>query len=253
MKNFTNAIVRVPSNSCGNGLTTANLGRPNAEQTRAQFDRYINILSDLELTVTVLPANPAFPDGHFVEDTAVVTPEFAIITRPGASSREGEVVTVEPVLARYRRIERIRQGHMDGGDVLMVDKRFFVGLSNRTDQVGIREFTAIVEKYGYQVDVIEVMAGLHLKSIVNYVGCNTLLLDAASANHPAFADFDHIIVDKNEEYAGNTLWINDTLITPEGYPETFGKLKQLGLKIMTTPTSEFKKMDGGLTCLSLRF
>jgi len=94
---------------------------------------------------------------------------------------------------------------------------------------------------------------LHLKSIVNYVGCNTLLLDAASANHPAFADFDHIIVDKNEEYAGNTLWINDTLITPEGYPETFGKLKQLGLKIMTTPTSEFKKMDGGLTCLSLRF
>jgi dimethylargininase len=250
---YTNAILRVPADSCGTGLTTADLGAPDFQKTRAQFNDYVNLLSDLGLTVTILPADPAFPDGHFVEDTAVVTPEFAVITHPGAPSREGEIATIEPVLARDRRIERISDGRMDGGDVLMVNQRFFVGLSSRTDKAGIRAFAAIVEPFGYRVDVIEVSAGLHLKSIVNYVGRNTLLLDDAFASHPAFADFDHIIVGKEEEYAGNTLWINDTLITPAGYPATLTKLKQLDLNIVTTPTSEFKKMDGGLTCLSLRF
>jgi len=250
---FTNAILRVPANSCGNGLTTADLGAPDPQQTREQFNAYVNILSNLGLTVTILPANPEFPDGHFVEDTAVVAPEFAVITHPGAISREREIFTIEPVLARHRRIERIMHGRMDGGDVLMVDKRFFVGLSSRTDEAGIGEFTAIVKQFGYRVDAIEVGAGLHLKSIVNYVGRNTLLLDDAFASHPAFSDFEHIIVNQEEIYAGNTLWINDTLITPEGYPETFKQLKKLGLDIVTTPTSEFKKMDGGLTCLSLRF
>jgi dimethylargininase len=259
---YSNAILRMPADSCGNGLTTATLGAPDPQKTREQFNQYVQILSDLGLTVTVLPANAAFPDGHFVEDTAVVTPEFAIITHPGAISREGEVDTIAPVLARYRHLERLDaadtvgndvQARMDGGDVLMIDKRFFVGQSSRTNAAGIRAFTGIVEKYGYRVDVIEVSAGLHLKSIVNYVGRNTLLLDNAFASHPAFADFEHIIVNKEEEYAGNTLWINDTLITPAGYPDTFEKLTRLGLQIITTPTSELKKMDGGLTCLSLRF
>ncbi|HXA48569.1 MAG TPA: amidinotransferase [Burkholderiaceae bacterium] len=252
---YSNAILRVPAASCANGLTTADLGAPDPQQTRAQFNAYVNILSDLGLTVTVLPADPAFPDGHFVEDTAVVTSEFAIITHPGAVSREGEIATIEPVLARYRQIERIgadTSARMDGGDVLMVEKCFFVGRSARTNTEGIKEFAAIVEKYGYRVDVIDVSAGLHLKSIVNYVGCNTLLLDDAFASHPAFAEFDHLIVKAEEVYAGNTLWINDTLITPEGYPDTFEKLSRLGLNMITTPTSELKKMDGGLTCLSLR-
>jgi len=250
---FTNAIVRVPAATCADGLTTAGLGAPNPALTREQFTRYVNTLADLGLTVTVLPAIANFPDGHFVEDTAVVTPEFAVITHPGALSREGEVSTIEPVLARYRHIEHLQHGRMDGGDVLMVDKRFFVGLSSRTNQLGIREFAAIVERFGYRVDTIEVSDGLHLKSIVNYVGKNTLLLDAANTRHSAFADFEHIVVSKEEEYAGNTLWINDTLITPEGYPNTLAQLRKLGLNIITTPTSEIKKMDGGLTCLSLRF
>ena len=250
---YTNAIVRIPAATCGNGLTTAKLGAPDPQLTREQFDRYVHILSALGLTVTVLSAQPNFPDGHFVEDTAVVMPELAIITHPGAQSREGEVATIEPVLARYRRIERIQHGRMDGGDVLMVDKRLFVGISSRTNATGVQEFKAIVEPFGYQVHAIEVDDGLHLKSVVNYVGKNTLLLDAGSSGHPAFASFDHIIVSKQEEYAGNTLWINDTLITPEGYPATLRQLQQLGLAIIETPTSELKKMDGGLTCLSLRF
>jgi dimethylargininase len=145
------------------------------------------------------------------------------------------------------------QAHMDGGDVLMVGKRFFVGITSRTDEAGVGEFASFVEKFGYSVDAIEVSAGLHLKSIVNYVGRNTLLLNEEGSRHPAFAGFDHIILAKEEEYAGNTLWINDTLITPAGYANTLTSLQTLGLNIIQLDTSEFKKMDGGLTCLSLRF
>ncbi len=250
---FTHALLRVPAVTCAEGLTTASLGAPELYKTREQFNRYLAILSDLHLVTTVLPANPAFPDSHFVEDTAVVMPELAIITHPGAPARAGEIASIEPELARYRRIERIVQGRMDGGDVLMVERRFFIGLSNRTNAEGIREFRQIVEPLGYQVDAIEVGAGLHLKSLVNYVGKNTLLLDPASAGHPAFAGFAQIVVDPGEEYAGNTLWINDHLIVPEGYPKTLARLQTLGLDIIVTPTSEFRKMDGGLTCLSLRF
>ena len=105
----------------------------------------------------------------------------------------------------------------------------------------------------YEVTGIEVKDGLHLKSVVNYVGRNTVLLSAEAATHPAFAGYEHIIVNKEEEYAGNTLWINDTLITPLGYPDTLAKLQRLGMPIIELDTSEFRKMDGGLTCLSLRF
>jgi dimethylargininase len=251
---FTHAILRLPSASCGQGLTTASLGAPDPTKTRAQFNAYIDALLGLGLTVTVLPASPEFPDSHFVEDTAVVMPEIAIITHPGAPSRQGEVTTIAPVLSRHRPMARMSEAaHMDGGDVLMIGKQFFVGLSARTDAAGLREFAAIVEPHGYQVRAIEVKDGLHLKSVVNYAGRNTVLLSADAASHPAFADLDHIIVSKDEEYAGNTLWINDTLITPLGYPDTLAKLEKLGMPIIQLDTSEFRKMDGGLTCLSLRF
>jgi dimethylargininase len=251
---YSNAIARLPSNTCGQGLTTSNFGAPDAHRTRAQFDAYVNALLELGLTVTILPPLPSFPDSHFVEDTAVVGPEFAFITHPGAPSRQGETATITPILSCFRPIERMSaQAHMDGGDVLMVGKRFFVGLTSRTDEAGVSEFASFVEKFGYSVDAIEVSAGLHLKSIVNYVGRNTLLLNEEGSRHPAFAGFDHIILTKEEEYAGNTLWINDTLITPAGYANTLAKLQTLGLNIIQLDTSEFKKMDGGLTCLSLRF
>lgn len=251
---YTNAISRVPSDTCAQGLTTSSLGAPDAQKTRAQFDAYVSTLLGLGLTVTVLPALPAFPDSHFVEDTAVVGPEFAVLTHPGAPSRRGETATIAPVLSRYRAVTAMSaNAHMDGGDVLMVDKRFFVGLTSRTDEAGVREFAAVVEKFGYTVDAIEVSDGLHLKSIVNYVGRNTLILNEEGTRHPAFRGFNHIVLDKDEEYAGNTLWINDTLITPSGYPDTLAQLQGVGLPIIALDTSEIRKMDGGLTCLSLRF
>lgn len=251
---FTHAITRMPADSVAAGLTTADLGSPDPECSRAQFRTYVETLLMLGLFVNTLPPEAAFPDSHFVEDTAVVMPELAVITHPGAPSRRGEVETIAPVLSKFRPTIRLSQNaHMDGGDVLMIDKQFFVGLTSRTDEQGVREFAAAVEGFGYKVTAVEVSAGLHLKSIVNYVGRNTLLLSADGADNPAFKGYQHVVLDAEEEYAGNTLWINDTLITPKGYPKTLAKLEQIGLPMVQMDTSEFKKMDGGLTCLSLRF
>jgi dimethylargininase len=251
---FTHAITRVPADSVAAGLTTSNLGRPDPERSRAQFRAYVETLLGLGLFVSTLPPETEYPDSHFVEDTAVVMPELAVITHPGAPSRRGEVETIAPVLSKFRPTVRLSaNAHMDGGDVLMIDKQFFVGLSSRTDEQGVSEFASAVEGFGYQVTAVEVDAGLHLKSIVNYVGCNTLLLSADGARNPAFQGYRHVVLDRDEEYAGNTLWINDTLITPRGYPSTRAKLQAVGLPVVEIDTSEFKKMDGGLTCLSLRF
>ncbi len=251
---FTQAIARLPADSCASGQTTAQLGAPDIATTGQQFLAYVDTLLSLGLKVTVLPAAPAFPDAHFVEDTAVVMPELAVITHPGAPSRQGEVATIAPLFEGERPVVRMSQrGHLDGGDVLLVDRQFFVGLTSRTDEVGIAEFTAAVTPYGYRVTTIEVSAGLHLKSIVNYVGRNTLLLTADYQHHPAFSTFNSIVIPEAESYAGNTLWINDTLITPQGYPQTLAQIEKLGMPIVQLDTSEFKKMDGGLTCLSLRF
>ena len=174
--------------------------------------------------------------------------------RQPAGAEAAWALVIAPVLAGFRPLVRMSErGHMDGGDVLLVDKQFFIGLTARTDEQGIREFAAAVEPHGYQVAAIEVSAGLHLKSIVNYVGRNTLLLTEGYVNHPAFNGFNSIVIPEEEAYAGNTLWINDSLITPQGYPHTLGEISKLGMPIVQLDTSEFKKMDGGLTCLSLRF
>lgn len=252
---YGHAIARIPAITCAQGLTTSDLGAPDFARTLAQFDAYIHTLLSLGLTVTTLPDQSGFPDSHFVEDTAVIAPEFALITHPGAPSRRGEVHTIAPAIARHRVVMEFmsERAHMDGGDVLMVDKQFFVGLTSRTNEAGVTELAKLAENYGYTVHAIEVSEGLHLKSIVNYVGKNTLILNEEGINHPAFKDFNHIVLAKEEEYAGNTLWINDNLITPKGYPDTLKKLEALGLPIISLDTSEFKKMDGGLTCLSLRF
>ncbi|HCK01576.1 MAG TPA: amidinotransferase [Serratia grimesii] len=251
---FTQAIARLPADSCASGQTTAQLGAPDIVTTGQQFLAYVDTLLRLGLKVTVLPAAPVFPDAHFVEDTAVVMPELAVITHPGAPSRQGEVDTIAPLFDGERPVVRMSaRGHLDGGDVLLVDRQFFVGLTSRTDEVGIGEFAAAVEPHGYRVTAIEVSAGLHLKSIVNYVGRNTLLLTEAYQHHPAFSAFNSIVIPEAESYAGNTLWINDTLITPKGYPQTLAQIEKLGMPIIQLDTSEFKKMDGGLTCLSLRF
>jgi dimethylargininase len=189
-----------------------------------------------------------------VEDTAVVTPDVAVIARPGAKARQGEEDSIAPVLARYRKTVRIAApGTLDGGDVLMVGNHFFIGLSERTNKEGAAQLGKYLEEYGSTRDVISVGAGLHLKSSINYIGNNTLLVTEELAKEAVFQKYDKIIVNSDEEYAANNLWINDYLITPAGFPGTRRQLDAAGMKVIELDMSEVRKMDGGLTCLSLRF
>ena len=146
---FTHAITRKPGKNFALGITTANLGKPDYELMIKQHQTYVQILKLLGLIVIELDALSEFPDSYFVEDSAIVTPEAAIITNPGADARKGEVEFMEPVLAKYRKIDRIKApGTVDGGDVLMVDKQFFIGISDRTNEDGAKQLAAILKKYG---------------------------------------------------------------------------------------------------------
>ncbi len=250
---FTQAIVRHPSPECASGQTTATLGAPDFARTQAQFQLYCDTLRRLGLSLTELPALAAFPDSHYVEDVAVVTPEFAVITRPGAPSRRGETAFVQAALSAHRELMPMQAGCLDGGDVMQVGRRFFVGLSTRTDAAGIGEFQRLVSPFGYSVEAVPVDAGLHLKSVVNALSEDTLLVAQALAERPVFAAFRRIPVAPEDEYAGNTLRVNDHLITPAGFERVHEALSGVGLPLVVIDTSEFRKMDGGLTCLSLRF
>ncbi|MCP4116124.1 MAG: amidinotransferase [Desulfobacteraceae bacterium] len=251
---FKFAITRIPCKNFDRGITTAGLGAPDYELMLDQHKAYIETLENLGLDVEILEAENDFPDAHFVEDTAVVTPDVAVITNPGADARKGEEVTIEAALSKYRPVEKIKEpGAVDGGDVLMVGTHFFIGLSDRTNAEGAAQLGKTLEKYGNTWDTVPVAAGLHFKSSVNYVGKNTLLVTKEFASRKELQGYELIVLKEGEEYAGNTLIINETLIMPAGYPDTKAKLEKLGMNIVELETSETRKMDGGLTCLSLRF
>lgn len=251
---FTHAIARKPGSNCGQGITTANLGLPSYDLMVEQHTAYVNALACIGLQVTVLDAEPDYPDAHFCEDVAVVTPDIAVIANPGADARKGEEDTVEPVLARYRETMRIQPpGTMDGGDVLMVGQHFFVGISDRTNWESARQLGCILEELGNTWTAVPVGAGLHLKSSVSYVGQNTLLVTEEFDKRAEFDTYNRIVVDEVEAYAANSLWVNDHVLTPRGFPCTRRKLDTLGLSIVELDVSEMLKMDGGLTCLSIRF
>jgi dimethylargininase len=251
---FTHAIARRPERNLAAGITSSNLGAPDYKKTLEQFEAYLDALVDCGLSVTVLDPLEGYPDAHFVEDTSVVTLETAVITNPGAVSRKGEVSSIAAALQPFREIVWIQPpGTIDGGDVLMVGRHFFIGLSDRTNEQGAKQLGDAVTGFGYTWTTVPVAAGLHFKSSVNAVGEDTLLTTRTFADHPALAGFHRIVLSTHEEYAGNTLLINNHLIMPAGYPDTRRKLKALNKPIIELDTSEFRKMDGGLTCLSLRF
>lgn len=251
---FTHAIVRTPGPDLALGLTTANLGVPDYKFALEQHTDYVNTLRKLELTIIELPFLPGFPDAHFVEDTAVITPEIAIITRPGADSRREEALHIAPVLEDRFKTARIDDpGTLDGGDVLIIGKNVFVGVSQRTNREGADQLEAILSPFDYKTTRIPLSGGLHLKSSVNYVGENLLLMSEELVDEPGFERFEKMIVPLEETYACNTLWINDNLVVPDGFPETRIMLEDVGLPMHIIRMSEMEKLDGGLTCLSLRF
>ncbi|MFF2754946.1 dimethylarginine dimethylaminohydrolase family protein [Psychrobacillus sp. NPDC058041] len=253
--NFSHTIVRKISKSFVNGLTTVDLGKPDYEKAFEQHSNYIDALKQCGVKVTVLEADERFPDSTFVEDTAILTEKCAIITNPGAESRNGEIVEMREVLSNfYSEIESILEpGTLDGGDVMQVDNHFYIGLSNRTNEEGASQLKEILEKYDYSATIVPVEKFFHFKTGISYIGDNTLVLAGEFIDNELFRDFNKIIVNEEEEYAANCIRINDYVIIPKRYEETKKKITAAGYSVIEVEMSEFIKQDGGLTCLSLRF
>jgi dimethylargininase len=252
---FTHAIVRTPCRAIVNGITTASLGKPVYEKAIEQHQQYIATLIECGLKVEVLDANENFPDSTFVEDAALCTKEFAVITNPGASSRQGEQELMRPVLKKYFNIlEEIKSpGTLDAGDLMMVGKHFFIGISERTNSEGAKQLVRILEKHNMTGSAITLSEMLHLKTGVSYLENNILLVCGELTFHPAFSGFKKIHVDGDEAYSANAVWINGNVIVPKGFPKTKNKIALEGYKVIEVDVSEFQKVDGGLSCLSLRF
>ena len=251
---FEKAVLRRPGKDASKRLTTANLGAPDFDRLLEQHSAYRETLEELGLECMVLGALPGFPDAWFVEDTAIVTTDLAVITRPGAPSRRGETTHIEQVLAGMKPVAHIAApGTLDGGDVLIAGRRCYVGLSERTNEAGAEQLAAHLQPSGIETSPVRVPSGLHLKSSVNYLGNGRMLMTRDFATEPAFAGFERLVLDAGENYAANTLSINGTLLVPAGYPRITARLRSLGHPLVTLDMSEAARMDGGLSCLSLRF
>ena len=253
--NFTQAIVRSPCKNITHGLTTASLGIPDYPNTLSQHRNYVKLLEELGLDVTELPPHENYPDSTFIEDTSVLTPDFAIITIPGAESRKGEVKAVEKLLEKeFRDIEKIENpATLDGGDVLEVENHFYIGISERTNLPGAEQFIEIVKNHGMTGSTINITKRLHLKSAVSYLGNNHILIDPESLNQTHFPKFEVVATAGEEGYSANSISVNGTVILPEGFPKTRVKVEKAGFLVRTLNVSEFQKLDGGLSCLSLRY
>lgn len=250
---LTHAIARLPAKNAGDGLTSSGLGAPDIERMLRQHRDYVRILKSLDLQVTVLDADDDFPDSCFVEDTAVVSQAVAVITRPGAPSRRGEEAAVEPFLAAHRPIERIvAPGCVDGGDILVIGERALIGLSARTNEQGASQLSDIFEATGTRCITLPAGHGLHLKSSVNALGNERLLVTKEFSDCAELRAFERVVIPADESYAGNSLWVNGHVLVPAGFPATRGLIDGLGIETIETQVGEFRKMDGGLTCLSIR-
>jgi dimethylargininase len=255
---FTRAIVRSPGSNFAMGLTSVDLGVPRYDQALAQHARYCEALQACGLAITSLEPDLDHPDSTFVEDTAVLTGRSAVLTRPGARSREGEVAALRPVLRGFFpvTVEIETPGTVDGGDICEAEDHFFLGLSLRTNEEGARQLAAHLASEGYTstvVDVRDMSSMLHLKSGVSYIGNNTLVVMEEMAGWEAFAGYELIRVASEESYAANCVRVNERVLVASGYPRLTADLAARGFDPLEVDMSEFRKMDGGLSCLSLRF
>jgi dimethylargininase len=255
---FKNAITRLPAESFSRGLTSSSEGKPSLEKALDQHGRYCDALRASGLTVDILAAAPEYPDSTFVEDTAILAARVAIITRPGAPSRLGEIELIKKAILAYRTdfMQINAPGSVDGGDVCQADEHFFIGLSGRTNAEGAHQLSAILQAHGYTSSTVDIRGQsrlLHLKSGIAYLGNKRLIIDPELSALSAFQTDELIEVPSAEVYAANCIHINDRVLIPAGYPKTLKILESLGYASLALDVSEFRKMDGGLSCLSLRF
>lgn len=252
---FTSAVVKQPCSNLVNGIRSNDLGVPDFARACRQHDKYTGALEACGLSVTILSPDEAFADSTFIEDTCLVTDACTVITRPGHPARRGETRSVAHAMARFDRpvMEITAPGTLDAGDVMQVDHHFYVGLSGRTNAEGIRQLAQILAPFGFTVSTIPLITVLHLKTGVSYLENNCLLAWGEFVTHPEFARFTILAVDDDEAYAANSVWINDRVLVPEGFEKTRTLIAAHGYDTLAVDVSEFQKLDGGLSCLSLRF
>ena len=252
---FSKAIVRKPGKNLINGLTNASLGIPDYHRAIEQHELYISALQTCGLKVIELAADEDFPDSTFVEDTALLTPKCAIITNPGAKSRRGEIIKMKEVIKEfYSDIHEIKSpGTVEAGDIMMVGDHYYIGLSQRTNQAGANQVINILNKYGMSGSMIKLEKVLHLKTCLAYLENNNLVACGEFLSNLEFQKFNLLEIPEKESYAANCIWINDKVLIPKGYPVSKQKILDEGYQIIEIDVSEFRKLDGGLSCLSLRF
>ena len=256
---FTRAIVRPPAGNFADGLTTVDLGVPDVTLAIEQHRRYCDALVRHGCSLIELPADALFPDSTFVEDTALILPGVgAMLTRPGAVSRAGEVSAIASALTPYfTGLARITEpGTLDAGDVCEAGDHVFIGISHRTNANGAAQLAAWLRQFGITsstVDIRGVAGILHLKSGIAALEPRRLVLIPGLAGHPAFAGYDVVQVSEGEAYGANCVRINDAVFVSAGQPLLDAQLRALGYSLEVLDMSEYRKMDGGLSCLSLRF
>jgi dimethylargininase len=255
---FRHALVRPPARSFAQGLTSAGQGPPDVNIALAQHAAYCSALRQCGVEVRILAADERFPDSTFVEDTAILAERAAIATLPGAPSRVGEVASIAAALAEVcGAVHRIvAPGSVDGGDICQADEHFFIGLSARTNSEGARQLSGILRAQGYTVSTIDIRNNrklLHLKSGISYLGERRLVLCNDFPQVPEFSGYQLLRVVPEEGYAANCVRINEHVLIATGYTRFADALGRLKLATIALDMSEFRKMDGGLSCLSLRY
>ena len=219
---------------------------------RAQHEEYVNALASLGCQVIELPEEPDLPDSVFVEDTAFILPEAAVITRPGADSRKPETESIIRALSPHRPLVHVTEpGTVDGGDVLVLGKNIYIGISTRSNDSAVRQLQELLAKYGYTVTAVEMHDCLHLKTALTKVDDKTLLINPNWVDTSHFKGFDWIEVDPSEPFAANCLPVGDGIIFPTAFPKTRQKLDQKGYKIQAVNVAELAKAEGAVTCCSL--
>lgn len=255
---FQHVIVKTPCAAMINGITDhPELGTPIYEKALEQHAAYIETLRGLGVDVTILPPDEAYPDSCFVEDPAILTEHCAVITRPGALSRRGETAAIEEAVKQFYPEDKIfhitEPGTIEGGDVMKAGDTFYVGRSARTNEEGVRQLGQILAPFGYKVVEVPLTEVLHLKTGVVYLEGNTLLAAGEFLTKPMFESYTKIEVPADEAYAANCIWFNGKVIVPAGFPKVLASLQAAGYETVVCDTSEYRKIDGGLSCLSLRF
>ncbi|WP_374428349.1 dimethylarginine dimethylaminohydrolase family protein [Tabrizicola sp.] len=254
---FTHAITRRPSASITRGLRAVDTGTPDLALMQAHHDAYIATLRSTGATVIELPPLEAYPDSVFVEDTALCLPQGAVVMRPGAPSRLGEAAEMTPHLkALYTTVVQVTgaDSFIEGGDILVTDREILVGRSARTNAAGIAELTRLVAPWGHTVREVHTPPGvLHFKTDCSLLDAETILSTTRLSASGCFAGYTVIDVPEGEEAAANTIRFNDLVLMPAGFPRTRDAIAKAGFTVREIGNSECAKLDGGMSCLSLRF